>query len=134
MKRAFFLIAMAAMLFPGLVTIASADVQPADLEGTWSGGWTPDGGIRDAMTIELKHEGAELKGRFLTPVSLDFTKARFNKKTQTLEIDALDAGTGKTYKLNAKVEGTEIKGKLSVGPQSGEVQLIKWTYVPRFGR
>jgi hypothetical protein len=84
------------------------------------------------MTIELKHdENGKLTGRFVTPVSMNFTKATFNAKTRLLSLEAADEASGNQYKLNAKVEGTEIKGTVTAGNGNGQIDLIKWTYVPR---
>jgi len=56
----------AAMLF---ATSLAADTIHDQLNGTWSGSWIPEGGIRDAMTIELKHdESRKLTGRFVLPL------------------------------------------------------------------
>jgi hypothetical protein len=83
------------------------------------------------MTIELRHdESGKLTGRFVTPISMNFSKATFNAKTRLLLLEAADAASGKQYKLNGKVDGTEIKGTVAAGDQSGQVHLIKWTYVP----
>ena len=110
---------------------ASSDTIQDQLKGTWSGGWIPEGGVRDAMTIELRFdESGKLTGRFVTPISMNFSSATFNAKTRSLLLEAADATSGKQYKINAKVEGTEIKGTVGVGDQSGQVHLIKWTYVP----
>jgi len=119
----------AVMLFaPSLA--ANPDTRD-QLKGTWSGGWIPEGGVRDAMTIELRFdEGGKLTGRFVTPVSMHFSSATFNAKTRSILLEAVDSTSGKQYKLNAKVEGTEIKGTLAADNQSGQVHLIKWTYVP----
>jgi len=104
------------------------------LNGTWSGGWIPEGGGRDAMTIELRYDASgKLGGRFVTPTSMNFTKATFNARTRSLLLEAADPASGKQYKLNAKLEGTEIKGTVAVDNQGGKVDLIKWTYVPRIG-
>jgi hypothetical protein len=130
MKATLLLVFSAAMLSApvqsGLNTIQD------QLNGTWSGSWIPEGGVRDAMTVELRHdESARLTGRFVTPVSMDFTKATFDSKTRTLLLEAADTKSGKHYKLNAKIEGTEIKGTLAADNRGGQVHLIKWTYVPR---
>jgi hypothetical protein len=117
------------MLFAPVLT-AGQDQLDA-LSGTWSGSWTPAGGVRDAMTIELRHESGKLTGRFVTPVSMNFSKATFDAKTRALSLEAADAKSGKHYKLDAKVVGTEINGTVAVDKQSGQVHLIKWTYVPR---
>jgi hypothetical protein len=110
---------------------ANPDAIQDQLKGTWSGGWVPDGGVRDAMTIELKFdESGKLTGRFVTPVSMNFSRATFNTKTRSLQLEAADVTSGKQYRLNAKVEGTEIKGTVAADNQGGQVHLIKWTYVP----
>jgi hypothetical protein len=111
--------------------LANADKLEEKLVGTWSGGWMPEGGIRDAMTIELKRdEDGKLNGRFVTPSPLNFSKMAFNSKTKTLTVEAFDEKSGKEYTLSAKVEGNEINGSLAVDKQSGKLNLIKWTYIP----
>jgi hypothetical protein len=110
---------------------ANPDTIQDQLNGTWSGGWIPEGGVRDAMTIELRFdESGKLTGRFVTPTSMNFSRATFNAKTRSLLLEAADATSRKQYKLNAKVEGTEIKGTVAADNQGGQVNLIKWTYVP----
>lgn len=126
MKKVLLFLLSATLLAPALS--ANSD----QLTGTWSGAWIPEGGIRDAMTIELKHDDSgKLTGRFVTPTALDFSKVVFDSKTRVLTVEAKDPASGKQYGLNAKVEGTEIKGKVVVDNHRGEVTLIKWTYVPR---
>ncbi len=116
-----------------LATPLAADTIQERLNGTWSGSWTPAGGVQDAMTIELRmEERGKLTGRFVTPASINFTKATFNAKTRLLSLEAADA-SGKLYKLNAKVDGTEILGTVTADSQTGSIRLIKWTYVPRMG-
>ena len=132
MKAMFAVLALifATLSMPALA--ANADADRDQLRGTWSGSWIPEGQVRDAMTIELSYDdNGKLGGRFVTPTSVNFTKATFNTKTRMLLLEAADAGSGKQYKLDAKVEGTEIKGTVAVDSQRGQVHLIKWTYVPR---
>ena len=62
---------------------------------------------------------------------MNFTKATFNAKTRLLSLEATDSTSGKQYRLNAKVQGTEIKGTMTAGTETGQIDLIKWTYVPR---
>ena len=124
------LLAISAAMLVALTLTANADDIRAQLKGTWSGEWTPDGGVRDSMTIELRYDDAgRLTGRFVTPNPVEFNKATFNPKTRMLLIEAADA-SGKQYKLDAKVEGTEIKGTANLGNLRGQIHLIKWTYVP----
>jgi hypothetical protein len=130
MKTFFMLFAIAgAMLF---ATSLSANTMEDQLNGTWSGSFIPASGVRDSMTIEIKHDDrGTLAGRFVTPTSMNFTKAAFDPKTRSLSLEATDAASGKQYKVQAKVEGTEIKGTVTAGNESGSIDLIKWTYVPR---
>jgi hypothetical protein len=118
-----------------LATSLAAETVEEQLNGTWSGSWVSDGGVRDAMTIELRHdESGKLTGRFVSPVSMKFSKATFDGKTRLLSFEAMDGGSGKLYKVNGKVDGTEIKGTVTAGNQDGQIDLIKWTYVPRISR
>ena len=134
MKAMVLLLLFSTSMFVGPSLAANPDTIQDQLNGTWSGSWVPEGGVRDAMTIELRHDdNGKLTGRFVTPVSMDFTKATFNSKTRLLLLEAADAKSGKQYKLNAKVDKTEIKGTLAADNASGQVHLIKWTYVPRIG-
>ena len=112
-------------------TTLAADTIPDQLKGTWSGNWTPTGGVSDAMTIEIKYDDTgKLTGRFVNPASMNFTQARFNEKTRLLTLEALDPKSGQPYKLNAKMEGTELKGTVTAGTETGQIHLVKWTFVP----
>jgi hypothetical protein len=118
-----------------LVAVFSV-VQPleaaVEVNGKWSGGWTPQGGVRDAVTVEFSQDAAgKVTGRFITPVEMAFTAVTVNTTSGAVTLEAKDAKSGKVYKLDGKIEGTELKGTLKVGDVSGEVRLIKWTYVPR---
>jgi hypothetical protein len=129
--RLLLLMFSAALLLPPVRSMNAQTIQD-QLNGTWSGSWIREGGVRDAMTIELRHDDSgKLTGRFVSPISMNFSKATFNSKTRMLSIEAADATSGKQYKLSGKVEGTEIKGDVVVDNQNGQALLIKWTYVPR---
>src|SRR5262245_17625721 len=123
--------ALFVLLFVATFFTISAAAQTTQVSGTWSGSWVPKGGVRDAVTVELKQDAGSLSGKFLTPVPMDFSKASFNAKTGIVAFEAVDGKSGKLYKVNGKIEGTELKGTLAVGDVMGDVQLIKWTYVPR---
>ena len=121
------LVIAAAMLIPLVCT--AADIN--DIAGTWSGNWTPKGGVLEAVTIEVRVEGGKVAGKFRTPVAMDFTKATFNAATGVVAIEATDTKANKLYKLDGKVTGNDLKGTLVVGGTPGDVLLIKWTYIPR---
>jgi hypothetical protein len=134
MKATFFLCMVffaAALLAP---TVAA---QTEEVNGTWSGSWIPQGGVRDAITVELRQDGeGKLTGKFLTPAPLEFTKASFNSKTRAVILEAVDEKNGKNYKIEVKIQGTELQGTelqgtLVANDVKGSLHLVKWTYVPR---
>src|SRR5262245_58028439 len=97
----------------GILLAPFAAAETGTLSGTWSGNWTPKGGVPDAVTIELKQDSnGMLSGRFVNPARIDFNKASFIARTSTITLEATD-NTGKHYKLDGKVEGNEIKGTLA---------------------
>jgi len=122
-------------VFITLVLLLLAPVAAADLtaiNGTWSGNWTPKGGVPDAITVELKaDESGKIAGKFRTPVPMDFSKASFNPTTSTVTFETTDEKSGKHYKLQGKLKGNEITGTFGANDTAGEVRLIKWTF---FGR
>ena len=134
MKRLVLLVVLAAT-FSAPFAAAGADTSTDELMGTWSGGWTPTGGVYDAITVELKKDDSgTLTGKFLTPVPMHFVKTSFNPKTRSVLLEAIDEKSGKQYRLNGKVEGSELNGTLRVNEVTGELHLIKWSFVPRYGR
>jgi hypothetical protein len=127
MKAALFACVMAAIM---AAPIVAADVN--DLKGTWSGNWMPKGGVPDSVTVEIRlDEKGKLGGKFLTPAPMEFSKITFIPKTGIVSMEAADEKATKHYKIDGKMEGTEIKGTLDANGAVGEVRLIKWTY---FGR
>ena len=122
------LLVMAAVMILPLVS-AAADI--TDVTGTWSGNWTPKGGVLDALTIEIRMENGKLAGKFRTPVPMDLTTISFNAKSGDVTLEATDPKSNKRYKLDGKLTGNDIKGTLVAGDVSGDVLLIKWTYIPR---
>jgi hypothetical protein len=111
------------------VPAAAADI--GDLTGTWSGSWVPKGGVMDALTVEIRQENGKLTGKFLTPIPMDFSNVTFNAKTDSVVLEAADPKSGKRYKIDAKISGKELRGSLVAGDATGELLLIKWTYIPR---
>lgn len=86
----------------------------------------------DAVTVEMRQqEDGKLTGRFRTPQEMTFSAATFDSKTGAVVFEATDAKSGKRYRIDARRNKFEIKGTLSVGETTGDLLLIKWTYVPR---
>jgi hypothetical protein len=120
------------LLMTAALLAPAAAPDNTEIKGTWSGNWTPKGGIPDAITVELRQDDAgKLSGKFLTPTPMEFSKITFNRATQTLMFEATDAKSGKLYKLEGKIKGTELIGTLAANDTTGEIRLIKWTF---FGR
>jgi|SRR5579883_1863127 len=128
MKTKLVLLALAAAI--AIAGTLAADTLQDQLNGTWSGNWTPAGGVSDAMTIQLNYEDGKLTGKILSPAAVNFTKATFNSKTRLVSLEAVDAASGKQYKLDGKIEGTEIKGTVTADNKTGPALLIKWTFFP----
>ena len=109
-----------------------AAAETVELSGTWSGNWVTQGGVWNAVTVQfVQLDSGKLTGKFLTPAPMEFKKVSLDPKTGKILLDAVDEASGKNYKLDGKVQGTEIKGTLTANEMTGELLLIKWTYVPR---
>jgi hypothetical protein len=117
----------AILLVPGI----AMSQDPPSVVGTWSGSWTPKGGVMDAVTVEISQDSGKLVGKFRSPAAMDFSSVSFDARTGAVKAAATDSKSGKAYRIDGKLTGNEIKGTLTVGDTSGDLLLIKWTYVPR---
>jgi hypothetical protein len=109
-----------------------AAAETVEVSGTWSGNWVTQDGVWNAVTVQfVQQDSGKLTGKFLTPVQMDFKKISFDPKTGKILLEAVDETSGKNYKLDGKFQGTELKGSLTANEMTGELLLIKWTYVPR---
>ena len=119
------------VIFAMFVALPAAS-ETVEISGTWSGNWVTQGGVWNAVTVQfVQQDSGKLSGKFLTPVQMDFRKVSFDPKTGKLLLEAVDETSGTNYKLDGKFQGTELKGTLSANEMTGELLLIKWTYVPR---
>ena len=71
-----------------------------------------------------------MTGKFVTPAPLEFSKVSYMRGTGAIVIEASDK-EGKVYRIDGKIQGTELKGTVTIKDQVGEARLIKWTYFPR---
>ena len=116
---------------PASTRTQAAPLKPTtEIKGTWSGNWTPKGGVPDSITIELRQENGKVTGRFVTPMPMEFSKVSYMPATGAIVLEASDKA-GKVYRIDGKIQGTELKGTVSMKDQVGEARLIKWTYFPR---
>jgi len=119
------------VIFAMFVALPAAS-ETIEISGTWSGNWVTQGGVWNAVTVQfVQQDSGKLSGKFLTPVQMDIRKVSFDPKTGKLLLEAVDETSGTNYKLDGKLQGTELKGTLSANEMAGELLLIKWTYVPR---
>jgi len=119
------------VIFAMFVALPAAS-ETIEISGTWSGNWVTQGGVWNAVTVQfVQQDSGKLSGKFLTPVQMDIRKVSFDPKTGKLLLEAVDETSGTNYKLDGKFQGTELKGTLSANEMTGELLLIKWTYVPR---
>jgi len=119
------------VIFAMFVALPAAS-ETVEISGTWSGNWVTQGGVWNAVTVQfVQQDSGKLSGKFLTPVQMDIRKVSFDPKTGKLLLEAVDETSGTNYKLDGKLQGTELKGTLSANEMAGELLLIKWTYVPR---
>jgi hypothetical protein len=119
------------VIFAMFVALPAAS-ETVEISGTWSGNWVTQGGVWNAVTVQfVQQDSGKLSGKFLTPVQMDIRKVSFDPKTGKLLLEAVDETSGTNYKLDGKFQGTELKGTLSANEMTGELLLIKWTYVPR---
>jgi len=117
------------VLLASTLLLAPALAEPTEINGTWSGNWTPKGGVPDSITVELRRDtSGKLTGKFLTPTAMEFSKASFNPATGVVSFEATDQKSGKLYKLDGKVKGTEITGTFGTPETTGDIRLIKWTF------
>jgi len=115
-----------------LFVAGPAVAETVEVSGTWSGNWVTQGGVWNAVTVQfVQQDSGKLTGKFLTPVPMDFKKVSYDPKTGKILLEAVDEKSGTNYKLDAKFQGTELKGTLAANEMTGEMLLIKWTYVPR---
>jgi hypothetical protein len=112
-----------------LLFVSPLSAETDSIVGTWSGNWTPKGGVMDAVSVQVREENGMLKGKFMSPAAMDFTKVSVDK-AGIVKLEATDSKTGKVYKVDGHLKGTEIKGTMTAGDVSGDLLLIKWTYVP----
>ena len=105
----------------------------ADLRGTWSGDWTLESGKRDRVTVEFRRDDDAITGRLLNPSQLELTIVEFDESAGKIEARAVDPEDSTHYVLDVVFEDevTRMTGMMTAGSDSGEVKLVKWTYVPR---
>ena len=103
-----------------------------DVRGTWSGDWRSESGARDRVTVEFQWDGEELTGKMLNPGQVELSHVRFDAESRLLVAEAVDSETSTTYKLELRLDdATRMNGTLGAGTDTGDVHLVKWTYVPR---
>jgi hypothetical protein len=128
MKRRLFL---PVVLFVLSLALSACESKPAASAtppgGTWSGDYGPDTERREAITLDLRWEDANLRGVVHAgPRSIDLTKASFKADSGsiTMEFDAQgNNGQRVHYVIDGKVEGDAMSGTWSHDNQQGDFRL-----------
>ncbi len=120
-------IAMALLLVAACTSKPASSNEPPG--GKWSGDYGPDADHRDPVTLELRWEGADLRGVVgAGPRSMDLSKASFKPETGaiSLEFDAQGNG-GQTvhYTIEGKVEGNTMTGTWTRDAQRGDFRVTR---------
>jgi hypothetical protein len=100
------------------LTLAAAGLVAADVTGTWTGTFTPDGDEPGPAHLVLKQEGATAGPRAEEQIEIHNGKVEDGKLT--FEV----ANNKATMKFVLKLEGDEIKADVS-RERDGQVQTAK---------
>ena len=107
---------------------ASNNDSPAPA-GTWSGDYGPNAERRESINVDLRWQGAELRGTAHSGTrSMPLTRAIFQPDTGaiTMEFDAQgNAGQTVHYVIEGKVSGDTMSGAWSHDNQRGDFKVTK---------
>jgi hypothetical protein len=97
--------------------------------GTWSGDYGPNADRREHIRVDLRWEGAELRGMVYAGArSLDLTRASFQPDTGaiTMEFNAQgNNGQMVHYTIEGKVEGNTMSGTWKHATQNGDFRITR---------
>jgi hypothetical protein len=113
------LLCSAAIALALLFAAAPVGAKVAGLAGKWSGYWIPNDGSRQPAEIEFS-DNTGGKGRFTAPGVMEFTMSTVDLDSGRVLLEATDAKSGKTYRLEGTIENTELNAVMTVGDNSGE--------------
>lgn len=111
--------------------IPAATPPPSDdpLAGMWVGDWGPTAEHRNAVTLELKWNGASLTGMVNPgPEAVALTKASYARDTGIVMLEADAAGRGGEavhFIIEGKLDGTTLSGSWEHDGKKGDFELIK---------
>ena len=107
-----------------------AAAAPADaIAGTWTGDWGPSASDRNAVTVELKHDGKGAVTGTVNPGASPVTlmKSTFNASTGAVHMEADAPGRGGTlhFVIDGKVDKNTMTGTWNHGNVKGDFKIIK---------
>jgi hypothetical protein len=98
------------------------------LSGVWTGDWGPTPSHRNSVTVDLKWDGATLRGAINPgPHATQFTKASFDsrKGAMHLELEIVSAGREFHYVIDGTIDGHTLIGTWYNEDNKGNFRLIR---------
>jgi hypothetical protein len=114
-----------ALLFVALAAYAAA----ADVTGTWSGTFVPEGGDSSTAYMVIKQSGTTITGTAGPDASTQWAIQTGKIAGNTITIEVKDPDSGTVYKCSMVLDGNKMKGDVeaSSGGQSqkGKIDISK---------
>lgn len=108
---------------------SATPVSAESLSGVWSGDWGPSERDRNDVTLELRSEGAALKGTINPgPDAIPLSEAMFHADSQEIMLKAETKdrrGDVLHYTIEGKVEGDTMKGTWMHERGNGDFQVTR---------
>lgn len=131
MKYLFPLIAIVGLLVScGIAPDKPDQASPEDpLSGNWVGEWGPSPDRQTYVTLELKWDGAILKGT-VNPGrnAIELSKATYDPQSQTVKMELDAQGPNRNivhYVVDGKVSGNTMTGTFDRGGETGTFKVEK---------
>jgi hypothetical protein len=119
----------ALIIFSGCAPASTSTAAADPISGTWVGEWGPSPSRQTEVTLELKWDGATLKGTVdphRTPFEL--SKASFDPKTNAVRME-LDGPNSRRdmvhYVIEGKIAGTTMSGTFDRAGEKGTFKIEK---------
>jgi hypothetical protein len=131
MKHLFSLIAVIGLLVSCGHAPDKADQTSSEdpLSGNWVGEWGPSPSRQTYVTLELKWDGATLKGT-VNPGrnAIELSKATYDPQSQAVSMELDAPGPDRNtvhYVVNGKVSGNTMTGTFDRGGETGTFKIEK---------
>jgi hypothetical protein len=114
-----------ALLFVALAAYAAA----ADVTGTWSGSFVPEGGDSSTAYLVIKQSGTTITGTAGPDASTQWPILTGKIAGSTVTIEVKDPDSGTVYKCSMVLDGNKMKGDVEATSggqnQKGKIDISK---------